>query len=87
MTVTVEIPDKFAQQMHLDGPQAHRHALERLAVEGYRSGELSRGQISELLGLSLWDTEALLKKHQCGLGLGVEEYEAGAEKLRKFVGR
>ncbi len=85
MIVTVEIPDAVARQMHLDGPQAHRRALERLALDGYRTGDLSRGQVSELLGLSFWETEALLKEHGCGLGLSFEEYEQSSRRLREFL--
>jgi predicted HTH domain antitoxin len=87
MIVTVEIPDALARQMHLDGPQAHRTALERLAVDGYRTGELSRGQVSELLDLSFSETEALLKENGCGLGMTFEEYEQSSTRLREFLAR
>jgi hypothetical protein len=87
MIFSVEIPDAYARQMHLDGPQASRYALERLVSDGYRAGELSRGQVSELLGLSFWETEALLKKHDCGLGLNFEEYERDSKRLRELLTR
>ncbi len=87
MIVTVEIPDAFAHQMHLDGPQARRRTLESLAADSYRAGELSRGQVSELLGLSFWETEALLKEHGCGLGMSFEEYEQSSKRLREFLAR
>jgi len=51
MLVSVELPDPIAKQLHLDGEQGNRRALEIFALEGYRTGELSRGQISELLDL------------------------------------
>lgn len=86
MIVTVEIPDAIARQMHLDGPEAQRRALVTLAVDGYRAGELSRGQVSELLDLSLWETEALLKERGCGMGLSLEEYQKDFERARAFVG-
>jgi len=87
MTISIEIPDAIATQMHLDGADGARRALEMCAVEGYRSGQLSRGQASELLGLSLWETEALLKEHNCGLGLSFAEYEQDIEGAREFLGR
>ncbi len=55
------------------------------ALEGYRSGELSRGQVSELLGQSYYETEDFLKRHDCGLGSTFEEHEESVERLRGFL--
>lgn len=33
-------------------------------MEGYRSGDLIRGQVQRLLNLSWWETEAFLKERQ-----------------------
>ncbi len=87
MNFNVEIPDAMADQMHLDAPQVQRLALETFAVEGYRKGELSRGRVSELLDLSFWETEALLKERGCGLGVTFEEHQRQVEDLKKFLGR
>lgn len=87
MLVTVEIPDTYASQMHLDGASAARRTLEALTIDGYNAGELSRGQVSEMLGLSFHETEALLKAHGCGLGLSIEDYERSLERGREFLRR
>ncbi len=55
-------------------------------LRGYRAGELSRGQVSELLDLEFNETEAFLKNHGCGLGLSFEEYEEDSTRLREFLG-
>jgi predicted HTH domain antitoxin len=60
---------------------------ELVVVDGYRRGDLSRGQVGKLLDLSLWETEALLKRHNCGLGMSVREYEKRVNRLRKYLGR
>jgi predicted HTH domain antitoxin len=60
--------------------------LEMLALEGYRAGELSRGQVSEMLDLESNETERFLKEHGCGLGLSFEEYERDSKRLREFLG-
>jgi predicted HTH domain antitoxin len=57
------------------------------ALEGYRSGELSRGQVSELLAMEFNDTERFLKEHDCGLGLSFEEYKQDSKRLREFLTR
>ena len=87
MILSLEMPDSIARQLHVDGPQGGRRALERLALDGYRAGDLSRGQVSELLGMSFWETEAFLKEHACGLGLGFEEYERTSRQMREFLAR
>lgn len=50
MTVIITIPDRIEQQLRdLWGSDLPRRALEALALEGYRSGALSTGQVAETL--------------------------------------
>jgi hypothetical protein len=58
MQVTVQLPDNIARQLSHAPGDIPRRILEAVAVEGYRS-ELSRGQVSELLGLNFWETESM----------------------------
>jgi hypothetical protein len=45
-----------------------RHALETIAVEGYRTGALSEIQVRRLLGLETrFEVHALLKDHRVPL--------------------
>ena len=55
MEVTVELPDDIA--LH---PDPGREALERLAIEGYRSGALTHHQAGQLLGLSRFEFDDFL---------------------------
>ena len=87
MILSLEVPDAIARQLHLDGPQGSRSALEMLALAGYWDGDLSRGQVSELLGLSFWETGALLNEHDCGKGLTFEEFQQDAANARRFLAR
>jgi predicted HTH domain antitoxin len=89
MTVTVEIPDAVAREMHLSATEAQRRTLASLVVDGYRKGELSRGQVSELLDLSFSETADLLKEHGCGIGSGTtfEEYEREYEQAQAILKR
>ena len=87
MIFSVEVPDTFAKPLHLDGPQPDRRALEALALNGYRSGELSRGQVSELLDLEVNETMAFLKEHGCAHGVTLEEHERSIERFRNSFGR
>ena len=89
MTVTVEIPDAVAREMHLNAAEAQRRALTSLVVDGYRKRELSRGQVSELLDLSFSETADLLKERGCGIGSGAtfEEFESEYEHAQAFLKR
>jgi hypothetical protein len=85
MLVSVEIPDTFAHQLHLDGPERNRRALEIFALEGYRTLELSRRQVGELLGLSFYETEEFLKRSHATIPLSMEEYERGSSALSSVL--
>ena len=87
MLVSVNVPDPIAAQLHLDGADGQRRALEMFALEGYRSGELSRGQVSELLDLELNETMGFLKKHGCAQSLSLTEFEQDAKRAREIFRR
>ena len=87
MIFSVEVPDTFAKPLHLDGPQPDRRALEALALDGYRSGELSRGQVSELLDLEANATMEFLKEHRCSHGMTFEDHERSIERFRQSLER
>jgi len=66
MEVTLHIPDEIARQL-APGADLSRHALEAIALEGYRNQALTLYQISELLGLTRIETEDFLGKHHVPL--------------------
>lgn len=57
MQITVELPDDITQH-----PDPGREALERLAIEGYRSGALTHHQAGQLLGLSRFEFDEFLQE-------------------------
>jgi predicted HTH domain antitoxin len=85
MQVTVEVPDEVAEQL---GRKAEmpRRILEALALEGYRGGRLSRGQVSELLGLSFCDTEMFLKDNNAPLVYSLADLAADRAALNDLLG-
>ena len=87
MIVSVEVPDPIARQLHLDGAQGNQRALEIFALEGYRSGDLSQGQVGELLGLGFYETEGFLKIQGAPAGLGPEEHLRGLRNLERALAR
>jgi len=87
MTISVQVPDALAKALHLDGPQLNRRALEALALDGYRTGELSRGQVSELLDLEVNETMGFLREHGCAQSITIDEFEREAKAIRELLGR
>jgi predicted HTH domain antitoxin len=81
MQITVELPDDIAQ--HAD---PGREALERLAIEGYRSGALTHRQAGQLLGLSRLEfDDFLIERKISDHAYSIEDLRqdlADLEKLR-----
>jgi predicted HTH domain antitoxin len=67
MNVAIELPEDIAKQLQAAWKDMPRRALEAIAVDGYRSGALTRAQVGRLLGLSFWETEAFLKERRAYL--------------------
>ena len=65
--IAVDVPEEIADRLEHAWRDVSRGALEAVALEGYRDGTLNRDQIGQLLGFSLWETEAFLKKRQAYL--------------------
>jgi hypothetical protein len=63
MEVIVELPDDLAKHLGEAG-EMPRQMLEAFAAESYRAQRLSRRQLSQLLGLDYWQTEAFLTQHE-----------------------
>jgi hypothetical protein len=87
MTVTLEMPDQIAKGLHLDGEDGRRRALEMLALEGYRTGGLSRGQVGELLGLGFYETERFLHEHGAVVPFTMEELDESSKALDQLLSK
>jgi hypothetical protein len=68
MQFTIELPEDIAAALKGEWKDVPRHALEAIAVEGYRTGVLSENQVRRLLGYeSRFQVHALLKEHRVPL--------------------
>lgn len=67
MEVILRIPDHIAKQLCPTGGDISRHALEAIALEGYREQTLTLYQVSEMLGFSRIEAEDFLGQHQVPL--------------------
>jgi hypothetical protein len=64
MEVTFNIPDELAAQIIAEGRDPSRTALEALALEGYRTEQMSEAEVRQLLGFETrMEVHAFLKEH------------------------
>jgi hypothetical protein len=86
MIVSVEVPDNFAKQFHLDEASHSRALLEAFLLQRYSEGELTAGQVGEVLGLSFQETEQFLHDHNAP-GLTPEQNLEGVRNLERLLSR
>ena len=76
MQVTLDIPDSLAEQLIAAGKDPARAALEALAVEGYRTQQLSENEVRVMLGYETrMQVHALLKEHDVYLNYSMSDLE------------
>ena len=81
VSVTVGLPIEVASRYGAAPEQIGQRLLEQAAIEGYRSGELARGQVAQMLYLDWEDTEAFLAKHQCDRQYDLEDLEQDRKSI------
>jgi len=88
MTVSIEIPRQAEDMLRgAFGDNLSRTALEAIAVEGYRTGKLSRFEVQTLLGFEdRWQTEAWLGSKGVHPTYGLEDLEADRQTLDRLLG-
>ena len=63
MNVAIEIPDDIGQLLAAQEGGVSRAVLEAVAIEAYRSGAITPGQVQQMLELrSRWQTESFLRR-------------------------
>ena len=88
MQVTIDIPDTYAAALTAAGKDPARIALEALAVEGYRTGQLTSGQIKRTLGYGTrMQVHALLKEHNVPLDYTMDDLEQDRKTMREINDR
>jgi predicted HTH domain antitoxin len=87
MQLTIDIPAGVQESLEFEfGPDLSRAATEALAIAWYRAEKLSIGQVAELLGVSVYDAEGLMKRHQIAAPYSVEDFEQDRATLQRLLG-
>lgn len=86
MAISIELPPNVEAQLRSQLANVDEVARLGLAIEAFRAAKLSLGQFAELLGVSQYAAEGLLKER--GISLDFTETELAAERdaLRRLSG-
>jgi hypothetical protein len=80
MTISLEIPRAIEQELR-NGLDMNRSAKEAHLVNLHREERISHRQLGEMLGLSRYDTDGLLKRYKVPPSATAEEICAQANAL------
>ena len=88
MDINVQVPEDIAHSLAADGSAMQKTVLESLAVEGVRSGRISRGQARRLLGLrTRYEVDGFLKDHGIPIEDSLEDVLNDSEKIQALRAR
>ncbi len=89
MEITLTIPDEIAPVLKNGGMKTlSQRALELLAIDGYRSGELTEYQVKVMLGFDdRFEVDAFLKKHGAYYDYTLEDLETSRSALDELLNR
>ena len=86
MAVTFELPREMEKSLREQLGDLDQAAKEALLVNLYRQSKLTHHQLSGVLGLSRFETDALLKRHEVFYDLTAEDVARESEGLRRLRG-
>ena len=86
MSVTVDLPRDIEERLRRENPNLDAEAKEAYAVELFLRGQLNHFQLSRVLGVDRFATDAVLQRHQVeDQSLTSADLEADRECLRKVL--
>ena len=86
MKVMIDIPDTMQKSLQEQlGENLAQAAKEAMAIAWYQAEKLSIGQVAELLGISVYEAEGLMKMHHVDAPYSLEEYEQDNATLDRLL--
>ena len=88
MAVTIEFPPEVESRLKSETQDFAAEVRESAAVELFRRGKLSHFELSKVLGLDRFQTDAYLKRHNIFEGsLTMEDLEEESRMLKEVLDR
>ena len=86
MKLMIDIPDAMEESLHQQlGANLEQAAKEALAVTWYQAEKLSIGQVAELLGISVYEAEGLMKRHSVESPYSLDDLERDRDTLNRIL--
>jgi predicted HTH domain antitoxin len=86
MSLEIAIPSHIEKHLQSEwGNELPRRAAEAVAIEGYRSGALSLGEVAEMLSLSINEADGFLKERGIFAIENIDEVEADNRTLEELL--
>lgn len=88
MSVTIDLPVEIESRLRTRTPDLAESLKEAAALELFRRGILSHFELSQVLGLDRFETDAYLQRHNVFEGsLTSEDIDADRQTLERVLGR
>jgi predicted HTH domain antitoxin len=87
MAVTIRLPSDVEQRLRAEFADLDAEAKEALALDLFRRGKLSHFELSRVLGLDRFQTDAYLKHHNVVEGsLTMQDLDEQSQTLERVLG-
>ncbi len=88
MSLEIALPHHIEQHLQSEwGSEFPRRAVEALAIEGYRAGVLSLGEVAEMLDFSINEADGFLKERGILAIENLDEIEADSKTLEEILAK
>ena len=85
MAIAIDIPSDLEQQLRRDMSDLDQVAREAALVELYRRNKITNYQLSQLLGISRYETDGILKAHGVYLDITLEDVQREAALIEAML--
>ena len=87
MAVTIQFPEDVEQRLRAQSSNLDADMKEAAGLELFRQGKLTHYELSQVLELDRFETDAYLKRHNVFEGsLTMEDLEEQSETLKRVMG-
>lgn len=87
MSVTIQLPSDVEQRLRAESPDLDSEVQEAVVLDLFRKGRISHYELSKVLGLDRFETDAYLKRHGVVEGsLTMEDLDEQARTLDRVLG-
>lgn len=88
LQVTLNLPAEIEEKLRREHADLAAEVTEAFALELFRRGKLSHYELSRMLGLDRFQTDAFLQRHNVVEGsLTMEDLEADRRTLERVMGK